>query len=184
MSTMPDGDCTSASAYALGALAPEEERAFEAHLPGCASCAESVVRDADVLSALSARAAAPQPAARLRTQILDLAEAPRLPVDLTTYEWQEVRPGLKIAEVKRDDARGLRACLVWGHPGAVNPTHGHEADEVLLVLQGALRDFRGTYTTGHICRSEAGLVHTEEVVGEADCICYALYYDRPSIPRR
>ena len=40
--------CTSAAAYVLGALAPEERAAFEAHLPDCAHCIRTVAELAGV----------------------------------------------------------------------------------------------------------------------------------------
>jgi putative transcriptional regulator len=113
---------------------------------------------------------------RTRTQLLDLLEVPRGPIDLAAYPWVEVAPGVKAHVLSRDEARGVRRCLVWGIPGASTPRHGHEGDEMILVLEGHLKDDRGSYAPGDICRSVPGDVHREQVVGETNCVCFVVYY--------
>jgi putative transcriptional regulator len=75
-----------------------------------------------------------------------------------------------------DPARGVRGCLIHAQPGARHPSHRHKGAENILVLKGALRDERGTYGPGEICRSAPGSVHSEEVVPGEDCLCYVVYY--------
>lgn len=120
----------------------------------------------------------PQPAVEpdpaLRAQLLDLAEMPSLPVDPARYRWFEPVPGIRIAIVKEDAQRGLRACLAIGKAGARHPRHRHGGDELIYVLEGVLRDERGSYGPGALCRSRTGDVHSEEVV--EDCLCYIVYY--------
>jgi putative transcriptional regulator len=144
----PHGD---AAADALGALEAQEARAWEDHT-----------------------AVAPPPS--VREQLLELAEASRLPLDVDRYEWDEVAPGVRAHLVKEDPARGLRAHLVWGRAGARHPRHRHLGDEVILVLRGRIRDDRGSYGPGEVCRSAPGSVHTEQAETGEDCLCYVLYY--------
>ena len=118
------------------------------------------------------------PPAYLREQVLDLARAPRLPLDLAAYEWLDLAPGVKLHVLFEDPARGMQACLVWARPGARHGLHRHHGDENVLVLQGTFKDDRGVYGPGEICRSRSGSTHTEEAVGDADCICYVVYYGR------
>ena len=92
------------------------------------------------------------------------------------YSWEELAPGIRIHEMRSDPERNMRACLVWAKPPARTPPHRHLGDEVILVLQGSMRDDRGTYGPGQICRSRAGSSHTEEVVPGEDCFCYVVYY--------
>ena len=113
---------------------------------------------------------------KARVQLIDLLEAPRGPVDRAVFGWVDVGPGLKLSVVSEDAARGVKRCLVWGKPGASTARHGHSGDEVILVLEGRLKDDRGAYGPGDICRSGPGNVHQEQVVGEDDCICFVLYY--------
>ena len=114
--------------------------------------------------------------ARTKAQLMDLLEVPRMPVDRGAYAWAEVGPGLGLHVVSEDAARGVRRCLVWGKPGASTSRHNHGGDEVILVLEGRLGDDRGEYGSGDICRSRAGEVHQEHVIGDDDCICFVVYY--------
>jgi putative transcriptional regulator len=118
--------------------------------------------------------AAAEPAPVVKTQLLDLADAPALPIDRSRYAWSEVAPGILVAVVKQDAARGMRACLVSGKAGARHPRHRHGGDELILVLEGVLKDERGAYAPGAVCRSRAGDVHSEQA--EQDCLCYVVYY--------
>ena len=113
---------------------------------------------------------------KTRTQLIDLLSFPTLPIDRSAYEWVDVGPGLKLHMVSEDPARGMKRCLVWGTPGASTHRHNHTGDEVILVLEGRLKDDRGTYGPGDICRSSAGDVHQEEVQGDVDCVCFVVYY--------
>jgi len=112
----------------------------------------------------------------LREHVLELARAPRGPLDLAGYAWDDYAPGLRIYVLEDDPALGRRAVLVWGRPGSGMPRHRHLGDEEILVLQGRLRDERGEYGPGDVCRSRVGSVHHEEVVGAEDCVCYVVYH--------
>jgi anti-sigma-K factor RskA len=61
---------TLAAAYVLGALEPEERRAFEAHLAGCAACAEEIRTLRHVTDALARAVPQRTPRAELRTRVL------------------------------------------------------------------------------------------------------------------
>ena len=49
------------AAYTLGALSPEERRAFEAHLAGCDACRADVRAYAEVAAALAHAAPSDEP---------------------------------------------------------------------------------------------------------------------------
>ena len=128
---------------------------------------------ADVAEALSVEPIPPRP--ELRQRVLDLLGAPALPIDLESYAWDEPLPGVRFCTLEEDPALGVRKVLVWAKPGARYPRHRHLGDEDILVLAGHLRDERGSYGPGDICRSETGTDHSEEVVGDEDCICFVVY---------
>lgn len=117
-------------------------------------------------------AALPDP--QVKAQLLDLADAPSLPIDPSRYAWSDLAPGIRVAVVKEDEERGVRACLVAATAGARHARHRHGGDELILVLEGVLRDERGTYGPGAVCRSRPGDVHSEQAV--VDCLCYVVYY--------
>jgi anti-sigma factor ChrR (cupin superfamily) len=126
--------------------------------------------------ALAASLPSATPSESTRQQLLDLARAPSLPLDLESYAWDELAPGIQVHMLWEDPARGARAFLAWGRPGARHVRHRHLGDENILVLQGALGDEHGRYRAGDLCRSRAGSVHTEDVLPGEDCICYVFYY--------
>ncbi len=135
--------------------------------------------ESDYDSVLAALACALPPAplpAPLRAELLDLAQAPPLPIDTAAYAWEEPYPGLRIALVKSDPERGFSARLVWGAPGAKFPPHRHGGDEAALVLQGAYRDESGRVGPGEVSRRPAGSTHSIEILPEGDCFTYLVAY--------
>ena len=173
----PDPYRDEAAAYAAGALDEAQRSAFEAHLAsGCAGCAEELAAHDRALLALSASLPARPLDPAVREQTLELLDAPRLPIDFDAYSWDEVSPGVRVHVVRDDPERGIRGCLVWADPGAVHPAHRHLGDEVILVLQGAIKDERGVYGPGQICRSRTGSVHSEEAMPGETCVCYVVYH--------
>jgi anti-sigma factor ChrR (cupin superfamily) len=173
----PDPYRDEAAAYAAGALEEPERSAFEAHLAGgCSACEEELAGHERALLELSRALPAGALDPALRRQTLDLAEAPAMPIDVSAYTWDEVVPGVRVHVMKDDPERGMRACLVWADPGAVHPRHRHTGDEVILVLQGGIKDENGSYGPGEICRSRPGSVHSEQALPGEECICYVLYH--------
>ena len=85
-------------------------------------------------------------------------------------------PGVRIHTVREDPSRQFRAVLVWARSGSRYPRHRHQGDEEILVLSGRLRDHRGSYGPGEICRSVTGSEHSEQAEGPDDCICYVVYH--------
>jgi putative transcriptional regulator len=116
------------------------------------------------------------PDPRLRERVLDLADAPALPIDPAAYTWQEPHPGLRLAVVRVDAKRGFVAQLLWARPGARLPLHRHHGDENVLVLQGAFRDEDGRYGPGQVARRRAGSIHSVEALPGPDCISYVVSY--------
>jgi anti-sigma factor ChrR (cupin superfamily) len=165
-----------AGPYALGALDAGERPAFEEHLPGCDACREAVDAAGRTLPGLASALSPLTPREAVRSQLLDLARAPRWPFDLSALAWEELAPGIRVHVVAEEPERGLRKCLVWADPGARMGTHRHGGDECILVLKGGLKDERGEYHAGELCRSREGSVHHEEVLPGDDCVCYVVYY--------
>ena len=152
-----------AEAYVLGALDPSEQA--------------SRVEELQAILGVFLRDPSPVPPdPRIREQVLDLAQAPSLPLDLLAIPWQELAPGVRYHVHREDPTRGVRGCLVWAEPGARHGRHRHQGDETILVLKGGLRDERGAYGPGEICRSAAGSEHSEQALPGEDCLCYVVYY--------
>jgi anti-sigma factor ChrR (cupin superfamily) len=174
---MPDDSYrASAEAYALGSLDGDEKEAFRRHLQDCADCFEVVETHGRTVLSLGQGGPEALPSPGVRDRILDLAEAPRLPVDLASHPWELLAPGIKACKMREDVSRGLEAWLIWAGPGARHGLHRHRGDENILVLQGKLKDHRGVYGRGDVCRSRGGSVHAEEALPGDDCICYVVSY--------
>jgi anti-sigma-K factor RskA len=86
-----------AAGYALHALSPDEERAFEAHLAGCRQCREELASLSEAASALAFAAPPGRPPAGLRGRILDAARADRPNVVRLRPRW--AYPALAVAAV-------------------------------------------------------------------------------------
>ena len=63
--------------YAMDALDPNEERAFEEHLASCEACREELASLREATAALAYGAAGPAPPAELKLRILEQAKAER-----------------------------------------------------------------------------------------------------------
>jgi anti-sigma factor ChrR (cupin superfamily) len=163
--------------YVLGTLQGQDGQDFDAHLrSGCAACAAAVAELEPVVGLL-ARAPAPvPPGARVRDLLMDLAEAPTLPIDLLALDWQETDPGVKRAIVRHDPQRDMTGAILWAKPGARYPAHRHHGDESLLVLQGRCRDDVAEYRAGSVARKLPGSVHVVEFLPGDDCIGYVVAY--------
>jgi putative transcriptional regulator len=165
-----------AEGYALGTLEAGDRVAFEGHVDGCPECRKAVEETSHALLGVASSLTRPPLGDSVRQQLLDLAEAPRWPFDPSAYAWEEAGPGIRIHTLKEEPERGVRKCLVWAQPGARNPPHRHGGAECILVLKGGLRDERGDYHAGDLCRSREGSIHSEEVIPGEDCVCYVVYY--------
>ena len=86
---------------------------------------------ADVAEALSAEPVPPRPG--LRQRVLDVLDAPALPLDLESYAWDEPLPGVRFCTLFESPDGAMRKVLVWAKPGARYPHHRHLGDERILV---------------------------------------------------
>ena len=173
---MEDLHSHGAAALAAGALGEYERQAFEAHAAGCEECGRALAELREVAAATLGRAHESAPSARARDHVLALAAAPRGAIDPSAYPWAEIAPGIRGHELRSDTVRGIRTVLIWADAGAVHGRHVHLGDEDILVLSGALRDERGVYRPGEVCRSKRGEVHSESITTDGECFCLAVYY--------
>jgi anti-sigma factor ChrR (cupin superfamily) len=162
-----------AEAFALGALEPWERKDFEDHIAsGCSGCREAVQSALSAIVALPLSYDAHPLPAVIRDTVLELAEAPALPLDTGAYAWEEPYPGVRVAVVKLDPARSFCATLIWASPGARYPAHRHNGDETTLILQGACRDGHASYVAGDVGRMRVGSTHFVEFLPGEDFIGY------------
>ena len=164
-------------AHALGTLDGDELTQFQGHLAtGCEACLREIETHESMLGTLAASAPHVPPAPGVKDRLLDLADAPRLPIELGAYDWKEPFPGFRYVVLRQEPSRRLTACLLWAKPGSRYPAHRHGGEEAVLVLQGTYRDEQGDYGPGQIARRPAGSVHSVEVPPGDDCISYIVSY--------
>jgi hypothetical protein len=166
-----------ADLYCLGLLSLSDTNRFEAHLERCGSCQRTLGANRAALAALGPKVV---PAEVAREWVLDLAKAPRLPIDLRACAWEEIAPGVRLHVFGDDEPRFVRSQLMWAQPGAVRPSHRHLGEEAILVLQGGLIVSGSTYNSGDICRVRAGSLHSEQSASQGECLCFVVH--RPSTP--
>jgi anti-sigma-K factor RskA len=94
-----------AAAYAVDALDPDEQRAFEAHLARCPRCQEEVASFSRAVAALAFAAPPAEPPPALRGRILDAAGADRSNVVQLRPRWAV--PALAAAAAAACAAIGL-----------------------------------------------------------------------------
>jgi putative transcriptional regulator len=63
------------------------------------------------------------------------------------------------------------ATLLMIPAGKSMPRHGHDSEELTLVLSGAIEDEDGVCQAGDIVFADESTVHTPRVHGSQDCVC-------------
>lgn len=94
--------------------------------------------------------------------------------DFSHHAWQPFRPGVEIARLYGDGVQGASAALLRYAPGASVPRHEHTGHEHIVVLWGAQRDDRGTYTAGTCLIHGPGTHHA--VASEQGCVALAIWH--------
>jgi anti-sigma factor ChrR (cupin superfamily) len=164
-------------AHVLGTLEGQDRLDFEAHLAsGCAECTETVSTFRPLVEALAQEPASHPVAPQVRELLMDLAEAPSLPIDLSALAWEEVAPGVRRRVVRHDPARDMYGAILWAKPGSRYPPHRHQGAESFLVLQGHCRDDVASYRAGSVARKGPGTAHSVEFLPGEDCIGYVVSY--------
>ena len=181
---------TDAALYALGALSPDEARAFEQRLAdGDAECRRELDGFRAVVDDLGHAAPAVSPAPTLRHRVLDGISNPRADeaanaleatglLDLDgvrfvrsdRFDWLAgPLPGIDIKLLSFDRARGRRTLLLRLAPGAVYPAHRHADVEEIYLLEGELTVCGVRMRPGDYCRAKPDSVH-EDTRSEHGCV--------------
>ena len=95
-------------------------------------------------------------------------------------DWQRLVPGVIQQIPLESDAGTLR--LVRMRPGAVVPDHGHQGDEMNLVLSGGFVDRGEHFDRGDLALADSNVVHDLRVDPGEACVILQLL-DAPIVPR-
>lgn len=184
--------------YVLDAVAPDERASIEAHLAGCASCADEARALRETTSAIATDLAPTAAPAFLRARLLAAAEArgrlaqhtsglarffaisdekARALLDAVDEPaaWEPNPAGIALMHLApgvRYALMGADAGLVRFPAGMVWGLHRHVGEEHHLIVQGAIR----IHQTGQVLRagdtlvSPPGSEHSFDVLPNEDCI--------------
>ena len=169
-----------ASLYALGAMSPEDNAAYEAHLnAGCQVCRAEVASLREVTGAIGLTADPVLPPAALRKTLMNAisktlqspsGREPGIMYDKDgvliarsqEMNWQPGQlPGIFSKVLFNDTRRGYTTALVRMTAGIHYPRHKHAGVEELYLLEGDLSVEELSMRPGDYCRGEAGSIHGE-----------------------
>jgi len=175
-------------AYATGAATDGVALAAAAHLTYCADCRRKVEAQEAIAGALLAESSAVagpdianvldrlddggESAAALNAGPLPAPVATAVGMDFDDIPWRFRLPGVYVHEMSNENGDDISLMKV--RPGAVIPSHTHEAEELTVVFAGELEDGGATYKAGDISVADASVDHKPRAGGDTACICLAV----------
>lgn len=175
-------------AYVTGSAPDGVALAAAAHLTYCADCR----RQADAHEAIAGALLAESPSndAPDITAVMDQLDetsvgvttpkagplpapvAAAVGIDFDDIPWRFRLPGVYVHEISNKDGDDISLMKV--RPGAVIPSHTHEAEELTVVFAGELEDGGTTFKAGDISVADASVDHNPRAGGDTVCICLAV----------
>ena len=164
--------------YALHALPPDDARAVEAQISGCAECRNEMETLRPLVSSfVSWPTDVLRPSTslwdRLAQRIADETGTEPLvpaPQRLPEPEWFDAAPGISCKLLATDTENKRVSMLVRLAPGTDYPPHRHAGVEELHLLDGELMVDAKKLNPGDYLRSDAGTVD-RRVWSETGCTC-------------
>lgn len=93
--------------------------------------------------------------------------------DVDTIKWRRIGPGVQ--QMRFDDIGGPSSMrLLKIAAGASVLEHGHNGDELTMVLSGGFDDGDKSFTRGDIEFADQDTVHQPIAMKDQDCICLAV----------
>lgn len=91
---------------------------------------------------------------------------------LEQVKWRPIGMGVRQAILPTSGTATARLLLIPA--GAAMPDHGHNGQELTMVLQGAFQDEDGYFARGDVETADTDLHHTPVADIHEDCICLAV----------
>lgn len=92
--------------------------------------------------------------------------------DVNSIRWRPVGSGVKQAILKTD--KDATARLLFIPAGSAVPDHGHQGNELTMVLQGGFSDEHDHFMRGDVEIADEDINHTPVADLNEDCICLAV----------
>lgn len=184
-------------AYASGSAPEAWSLIVATHLALCSQC-RAAVSDAELMGGSLLDDLPPSPLAEGAFQLLmgkldrQVAqdEPPKEPVlrvpsvlpeplrsylggDLHTLKWRRLGKGVFHIPIDTKDGQA-QARLLKVPAGKPVPMHGHNGDELTLVLTGSFETHQGEFLRGDIETADDGVEHMPVAGSSEDCICLAV----------
>lgn len=93
--------------------------------------------------------------------------------DLDSVKWKRVGPGVWQRPIDLSDGEESSLRLLRIAPGRSVPEHGHNGQEITLILKGAYDDEIGHFAAGDVADLDEEIEHQPVVSSDVDCICLA-----------
>ena len=93
-----------------------------------------------------------------------------------TEKWNKGIGGIKYFDIDLGNSRqNTRARMLSIPPGKKLPHHGHESQELTLVIQGGFSDENGSYDVGDVAIEDENNIHTPISDPKEGCVCLVVY---------
>lgn len=183
--------------YSTGSLSEAWSLAVATHLALCPDCRATVGAIDDIggalLEAIEEAKTEKQAFNRLMHAIDDLPIEERqsgqekravpaiLPEPLRSYlggdlhvlKWRRLGKGVFHIPIATGDT-GVKARMLKVPAGRPVPMHGHNGEELTIVLVGAFQTYQGTFGRGDVEAANDGVEHMPVAAPGEDCICLAV----------
>tara|TARA_B100000427_G_scaffold3846_1_gene3737 strand:+ start:2344 stop:3006 length:663 start_codon:yes stop_codon:yes gene_type:complete len=93
-----------------------------------------------------------------------------------TDKWSNGLGGIKYFDIDLGNSKqNTRARMLSIPPGKKLPHHGHEGQELTLVIQGGFSDENGSYDSGDVAIEDENNIHTPISDPKEGCVCLVVY---------
>lgn len=89
---------------------------------------------------------------------------------LDDVRWKTAGPGVGIHVIEKNED-GTSLYMLKVRPGHKLPDHGHDGQEMTLILRGAYRDEIGRFAPGDVADLDEHIEHQPVIEDGEDCIC-------------
>lgn len=177
--------------YAAGSLREPHALLIATHLSLCPDCrAKAAEMDAvggALLDGLTPVEVAPETLDQVMARLDELVppKAPPMPADpvlpapLRAYvgrgidgiAWKKLGRGISEFRLPIPNTRDYATRLVRIAAGREVPSHGHDGDELTLVLAGGFSDGEHNYRRGDVAGADPTVSHRPVADADSDCVC-------------
>jgi putative transcriptional regulator len=178
-------------AYAAGSLAEPQALLVATHLSLCGECREAVgemeALGGALLDRLPPAEVAPEAIERVLARLDEppppttriAVSDPVLPAPLRAYvgrgidavAWTRLARGIEEFRLPIPNTRGFTTRLIRVAAGREIPSHGHDGDELTLVLAGGFTDGGVSFRRGDVAGADPSISHRPVADADGACIC-------------